>query len=95
MRLALITAWIAFRIEAANVSVTLIDAAGVLSFEVNDDGRGFDSATMTRGAGLNGMSDRLDTVGGQVTIDSVPGRGTVVRGTVAVKSTAEVEGAAT
>ena len=69
---------------ATSASVLLRDEAGSLHFEVHDDGSGFDAATVTRGAGLTGMADRLDTVGGSVNIDSSPGGGTVVTGSVPI-----------
>jgi signal transduction histidine kinase len=62
--------------------VTLSNGDGRLRFEVRDEGRGFDTTAVDHGAGLNGMADRLDTVGGEVRIDSAPGRGTVVSGSV-------------
>ena len=71
--------------------VTLSNGDGHLRFEVRDDGRGFDAASVELGAGLNGIADRLDTVGGTVRIDSTPGRGTVVRGSVPTRERAAVE----
>ena len=53
---------------------------GALGFEVRDDGRGFDAATAKPGAGLRNLRDRLAAVGGQVTITSAPGQGTIVAG---------------
>ena len=54
-----------------------------LSFSVTDDGCGFDPASrpgMDEGHfGLLGITERLDTLGGQLDIDSTPGKGTVVR----------------
>ena len=70
--------------EASSASVKLDDDGDALRFEVRDDGRGFDATATARGAGLTGMADRLDTVGGGVTITSNPGEGTVVVGTVVV-----------
>jgi signal transduction histidine kinase len=55
-----------------------------LSFEVRDDGAGFDVAATPPGAGLTNMRDRLAAVGGEVAVRSGPGRGTVVSGTVPV-----------
>jgi signal transduction histidine kinase len=55
-----------------------------LSFEVRDDGAGFDIAATPPGAGLTNMRDRLAAVGGEVAVRSGPGRGTVVSGTVPV-----------
>ena len=57
---------------------------GALGFEVRDDGRGFDAATAEPGAGLRNMRDRLAAVGGQVTITSAPGQGTIVAGRTGV-----------
>ena len=53
-----------------------------LEFEVGDDGRGFSSVNgeSMAGAGLTNMRDRLGAVGGTLTIESTPGRGTSVRG---------------
>lgn len=55
-----------------------------LRFEVADDGVGFDPAAVTMGSGLQGMADRLDTVGGSMSLDSSPGMGTTVTGQVPV-----------
>ncbi|MBI4169189.1 MAG: sensor histidine kinase, partial [Acidobacteria bacterium] len=51
---------------------------------VKDDGRGFDLQAVLnrrgeRGLGLIGMRERLSALGGQLTIDSAPGRGTDLR----------------
>jgi len=54
----------------------------LLRFEVTDDGAGFDPATVTMGSGLQGMADRLDTVGGTMVVASAPGRGTTITGQV-------------
>lgn len=70
--------------QANSATVTLTATNGSLGFEVRDDGEGFDSATTAKGVGLNGMADRLDTVGGTVTITSAPGEGTLVAGSVPV-----------
>ena len=45
---------------------------------VQDDGRGFDSTTQTRGFGLIGMHERADLLGGTLNIQSTPGNGTTV-----------------
>jgi signal transduction histidine kinase len=71
--------------DAASATVTLGATNGSLTFEISDDGRGFDVAAAEAGAGLAGMKDRLDTVGGQVTVDSTPGSGTLVAGLVPIR----------
>lgn len=67
---------------ADRATVTLAVHEGELRFEVADDGVGFDVDHVAPGAGLNGMADRIDTVGGALEIESTPGRGTTVVGRV-------------
>jgi hypothetical protein len=50
----------------------------LLRLLVHDDGAGFDPAVATRGAGLSNMRDRLDAVGGRVSVESRPGAGTTM-----------------
>ncbi|HVA09179.1 MAG TPA: histidine kinase, partial [Acidimicrobiales bacterium] len=50
--------------EASAVAVRLLEEGKQLVVEVADDGRGFDVTTVTRGAGLTNMEDRLDALGG-------------------------------
>jgi signal transduction histidine kinase len=69
---------------ASRVSVVLREADGEISFEVTDDGAGFDSATVAPGSGLANMADRLDALGGRVSLVSAPGSGTTVRGSAPV-----------
>jgi len=55
-----------------------------LAFRVEDDGKGFDSATVPHGAGLQNMRDRLEALGGSLDVRTVPGRGTTIEGRVPV-----------
>jgi signal transduction histidine kinase len=71
---------------ASQVIVRLQDQDGELRFEVTDDGRGFDPATITRGAGLTNMQDRLDALGGSVILMSTPGQGSTLGGAIPVGS---------
>ena len=70
--------------DAAHTEIHLSRANGTLSFEVVDDGRGFDPDGVASGSGLQGMADRLAAVGGSLDIRSAPGRGTTVAGHVPV-----------
>lgn len=45
---------------------------------IRDDGRG--GAVMTKGSGLTGMRDRVQAIGGVLTVDSPAGRGTSIKG---------------
>jgi signal transduction histidine kinase len=58
------------------------EADGIVSFEVNDDGQGFDAASVKRGSGLSNMEDRLDALGGTLQVTSSPGHGTTVQGSL-------------
>jgi signal transduction histidine kinase len=69
---------------ASAAEVSLAQEDGHLSFTVRDDGAGFDPAVTGYGSGLHGMADRLDAIGGDLEIESAPGRGTTVRGRVPV-----------
>ena len=55
-----------------------------LRFEVRDDGVGLPEGRKQRGAGLTNMRDRIGAVGGQLAIESAPGEGTCVAGSVPV-----------
>ena len=66
----------------ATTTVTLRRAGDTLSFEVADDGPGFDPAAMTVGSGLQGIADRFAALDGIVEVDSAIGRGTRVSGRV-------------
>jgi signal transduction histidine kinase len=68
--------------EASSASVELAHEDGHLTFRVTDDGRGFDATTRTYGTGLQGMADRLDSIGGTLEVTSSPGRGTIVAGRI-------------
>lgn len=51
---------------------------GRLQLTLQDDGRGFDPAAITRGHGLDNLAARARTLGGTLVIDAAPGRGTTV-----------------
>jgi signal transduction histidine kinase len=70
--------------SAEHVHLRLSATAGAVLLEISDDGTGFDPASATEpagpvGYGLPGMQQRAELLGGQLTADSSPGRGTVVR----------------
>ena len=67
--------------SARSIAIVVSDGPA-LRFEVRDDGRGFDDAQARHGRGLTNIRDRLAAVGGALSIDSGPGRGTSVAGTI-------------
>ncbi|MFQ5613840.1 MAG: histidine kinase [Anaerolineae bacterium] len=70
--------------QARNLDVHLKYAGGQVAMTLADDGQGFDLSAVDsapelgRGLGLAGMQERASLVGGQVTVQSTPGRGTTV-----------------
>jgi signal transduction histidine kinase len=75
---------------ANKVKIRLWNESGDLFFQVHDDGRGFDLKTIPRGSGLQNMRDRVEVIGGYLTITSVSGKGTKVEGRVPVSVLADV-----
>jgi signal transduction histidine kinase len=70
--------------EASSALVTIAQSNGDLTFEVRDDGRGFDTAATRLGTGLQGIADRLSALHGELAIRSQPGTGTLVHGRIEV-----------
>ncbi|HWJ21129.1 MAG TPA: sensor histidine kinase [Gemmatimonadaceae bacterium] len=66
---------------ATRVNVTVIGEGNALRLDVEDDGPGFDvAAAVARrpGMGLTSMRERVELVGGELWIESAPGRGSRV-----------------
>ncbi|MHC5796992.1 sensor histidine kinase [Lacisediminihabitans sp. FW035] len=72
--------------EARTATITLAVDSEALTFTVADDGRGFDSAEpsashsarKTDSFGLQATQERVDQLGGILTVESAPGKGTIV-----------------
>jgi two-component system sensor histidine kinase DegS len=58
--------------------VALSGANKQVELRVADDGSGFNDADNKKGLGLTSMQERVRPLRGHVTIDSKPGKGTVV-----------------
>jgi signal transduction histidine kinase len=70
--------------RASSIGFDLARDDGALRFEIRDDGVGFDTATVAHGVGLQGMADRIEAIGGRLSIESAPGAGTRIVGVVPV-----------
>jgi signal transduction histidine kinase len=68
--------------ETATVAVTVGHDDQQLWFEVHDDGAGFDPELAVQGHGFVNMRDRLGAVGGELRVQSAPGEGSTLRGTM-------------
>jgi signal transduction histidine kinase len=73
--------------EASGAVIRLANVSGELTFEVEDDGVGFDASSTGYGTGLQGMADRLDALGGRIDVRSARGSGTTITGVVPVAAT--------
>lgn len=67
--------------KASRVSIQIRRIDQALCCSIEDDGAGFDVQAVRsdrgkRGLGLIGMQERLNAIGGTLSIDSAPGRGT-------------------
>ena len=63
---------------SARVKLGLHHKHGVLAVRIEDDGRGFDPEHTPDGTGLRNIRERVQTLGGNLTITSTPGHGTVL-----------------
>jgi signal transduction histidine kinase len=71
--------------HATRVSVALHEDDDELTFEVSDDGDGFDASAAGGGTGLQNMRDRIGALYGRLTVVSAPLTGTVVTGSIPLK----------
>jgi PAS domain S-box-containing protein len=66
--------------QATRAVVVIVREAGVVRFEITDDGRG--GADPAAGTGILGLRDRAESAGGTLFVVSPPGKGTVVTATL-------------
>jgi signal transduction histidine kinase len=76
--------------EASRVEVALDRQDGAVTLMVHDDGRGFspEEPRKPRSYGLMGLRERAYLLGGEVRIESGPGRGTIVEARIPVEAKA-------
>jgi signal transduction histidine kinase len=70
--------------NASSASIRVAREGEMLTFEIEDDGDGFDPSATGYGTGLQGIADRLDALGGRVEVRSSPGHGTTISGVLPV-----------
>jgi signal transduction histidine kinase len=69
---------------ASGVWIT-VSQGDALRFEVRDDGPGLTRPASEGNGGLRNMRDRIETVGGRLSVETAPGGGTRVRGVVPLR----------
>ncbi len=77
--------------EATQVIVQLHIEQGVLKLHISDNGVGFDCLAKGNGNGVGNMVDRLRNMGGNGSIKSVHGEGTLIVGRVPLTTSREKE----
>lgn len=78
---------------ARNVDLTILHSSGQVTLEIRDDGIGFDPGKIGlredgTGFGLRSMRQRIEGLGGALTIDASPGTGTTIRAELPAKDEA-------
>jgi signal transduction histidine kinase len=68
--------------NASHAAIRLGQNGSTLTFEVRDDGSGFDPASTGYGTGLQGIADRLASLNGVLQVASAVGSGTTVSGAI-------------
>jgi signal transduction histidine kinase len=70
--------------RATRVKFTIVKIPGAIRLEIGDNGKSFPvreilHAKTNKRLGLVGMKERVEMIGGSLTIESTPGKGTTVR----------------
>ncbi len=70
---------------AESLSIEIMEADGHIDIRVRDEGRGYDPSEHTGGFGMLGMRERVELLGGRLTVDTAPGAGTTVSARLPVR----------
>lgn len=66
--------------QASRVHISIVDEVNQLSVEIKDNGTGFDPSQVGGGGfGMKSMKERVNLLGGNLSIESSPGHGTRVK----------------
>ena len=78
---------------AESLTVAITEADGHIDIRVRDEGRGYDPSEHTGGFGLLGMRERVELLGGRLTVDTAPEAGTTVLARLPVRRRPAANGA--
>jgi signal transduction histidine kinase len=73
---------------ARSASVLLDQHGGAITATVTDDGSGFEPEGASTGGGLQGLADRIQAIGGSLSIESSPGAGTKLSASLPIPTAA-------
>jgi signal transduction histidine kinase len=79
--------------SAESLKLDLTEEDGYLTLRIEDGGDGFDPEATSDGFGLLGMRERVELLGGNLSVASAPGAGTTVIARLPVRRRAGVDGA--
>ncbi len=65
--------------KASRAAIEIRERGGEVALLVRDNGSGFDTKAKSEGFGLLGMQERVALLGGELEVESAPGKGTSVR----------------
>jgi signal transduction histidine kinase len=64
--------------EATDARVQLLADGQTLSLAIRDNGQGFELSRSASTGGLDGMRERVELLGGALTVEAMPGVGTLI-----------------
>lgn len=65
--------------QPTRITLKVSRQADYLVFELQDNGKGFDTAATAKGNGLGNMNNRAKRINGELILESTPGKGTLLR----------------
>lgn len=65
--------------QPENISINMDFQSDALEIVIKDDGKGFDTSQESSGSGMFNLKKRMATIGGQVQIQSIIGKGTEIK----------------
>lgn len=71
--------------KASSIEIQLNGHSDMVNLLYEDDGKGFDYGEKTEGIGLRNINERIDSLGGAVTIDAKQNHGTLVNIVIPIK----------
>jgi NarL family two-component system sensor histidine kinase LiaS len=71
--------------RANEVQLTLTQPADSVTLTISDNGQGFEMGKVAKGVGLDSMRERMETIGGSLSVESRPGGGTTLTATARTK----------
>src|SRR6266404_6021775 len=78
--------------RASEFNVLLVFDSGEIRLDLRDNGCGFDPRRRHEGFGLQGMRERVEGMGGQISVQSGEGKGTVISIILPLTSASEPDG---